>query len=306
MKAKHLFIGLLGLSLGLSSCNLDTDESDNSMSYTLPCCNLVAPDAGDAFMTNATYVLTFYYMSETLSVSTNNLSLGVGNTVGFTTNAMPYSTEIFNNNEGANIFSGGMANNNGVTVQNLSGFTSSSFNYISTDDPQHPDYKWTNFTPLVMSYTANHDYKVKTFMPDAIYDGTTTLTTVGAENAPLINDQSLYRVVFASDFKTADVIFYNAKFDPRMPMVKFIIQNLGVTVNKSGYVISMPKDSEIVPEVYAESGFTPFPAYKFTDFQFVNASDNLTTATLAYTIKGMDGTVYLGDFTGSYVRSTKK
>ena len=78
MKSKILIVGMLGLGLALSSCNLDPKEDANTQSYTLPCANFVASANGDAFASLASYNLLFYYLSDNVTVSTTSLSLVTG------------------------------------------------------------------------------------------------------------------------------------------------------------------------------------------------------------------------------------
>lgn len=299
MKIKILLSGIAAMALSFSSCNLDTDDDNNYMTGTYPCCNLVIPENGDAFATTANYSMAFYYTSGTASLATTNLSLGYG-TMAFTTNNMDVDTKYYEyNGKNADVtsFSGGYANMNGVTVQNVNGCVSSVINMVSTNDPQNPDYIFTPRIAMIASYTANYDYTVKTFMPDAIYTGTTNIQTAGSTSAPFTNDGVKYRVIFSQDLKKADIIFYNAKFASAMPVtINFVLQNLDVKYNKNGYEIT---GENITPQLYEASGLTPAPRYQITSFQFQNTSSDLTTGSALYTVQIGDA-VYYGDFQGFY------
>lgn len=309
MKLKKLIFPslMLGLSFGLVSCNLDSEESDNTQTYTLPCANLIIPADGQSFATAANYNLIFYYLSEKVSVSTNNLSLGIGNTVGFTTSTMPYTTQLFTVDgmqKGVNKFSGGQANDMGALVQNLSGYTSSYFGTVLSGDPKDPFYTWTSFTPLVMSYTVNHDYTVKTFMPDAVYSGLTTVQQVGASSEPYVSPETRYRVKFTDNFSKATVIFYGAKFAEKMPVINFMIRNMDVTFTKTGYEISIPDGTSVIPLLYMDQEWSEAPNYPFTSFKFINSSPDLTVGQANYTVQ-VGPLSFNNTFSGSYVSDSK-
>ena len=304
MKLKSLFIGLIGLGLITTSCNLDVDDSENYLSGTYTCSNLVIPADGEPFATNASYTAAFYTNSGTLTISTSDLNLGYG-TFKFQTNAVPSETKLYSvdwSNSALDVttFSGASANSDGVTIQNLGGFMSSVVNVLSTNDPINPEFGFIARIPLVISYTANHDYTVKTFMKDAIYRGTTSITTVGSQTEPFINDTIRYRVIFSQDYKKADIIFYDAKFAERMPVtIHFVLQDLDVKFTKNGYTIS---GTDVIPSLYDPSGLTPAPNYVFKSFDFTNTSADLTVGAAMYTVQ-IGNAQYNGAFQGYYVLS---
>lgn len=297
MKLNKLLLATLCMGTFMASCNLETDDEDNYMTGTYPCCNLVIPDAGDAFATNATYNMAFYYISGNVSVSTSNLSLGYGN-FAFTTNIMPCETKLYDVNGSTldvTTFGTGSADMNGVLVQNLKGYVSSIVNGLSTNDPVTPLYKFTLRVPPVLSYKVNHDYTVKTFMPDAIYTGQTSISTMGSSDAPFTSKDIKYRVVFANDLKTADVIFYNAKFAEMMPItINFVLKDLDVKYTKNGYTIS---GTNLVPYMLEGNSLTEYPNYTFTSFNFTNTSPDLTVGAADYVVMNR----YAGSFQGYYV-----
>lgn len=308
MKIKKFFIGIFGLGLMLSSCNLDNDDDDVSTTFTLPCANLVISNNGqESFATRATYNLTFYYMSDKMSVSTSNLTLGPGNTYNFTSLSMPFNTQQYGN-KGVNTFSGGSANAPGLNINNIKGYTSTLFNeFVNGTDPENPQYKWPEkMTPLVMSYLVNYDYTVKTFLPDAIYSGMTTVNTVGAQSAPYVNENVRYRVIFSNDMQKATIIFYSAKFADRMPItITFALEDLDVNYLANGYEITIPAGSTKVPVLYLDGAWNDAPNYLFTSFRFINTSEDLTTGTAFYTVQ-MGQASYNCDFTGRYVFEDNK
>lgn len=307
MNRKLLILGISGMLFALSSCNVNSDDDENYQTLTYRCCNLVIPSSGDSFAAADAYALTYYLYSGQLTVSSSALTLGNG-TAPFATTMMPYTAQAYSNNLNqifeVTKFSGGKANSNGIAVNNLSGFTSQIVNVLSTGDPIIPAYPFTAVPALVMSYNVNDSYTVKTFQPDAIYTGTTTINTQ-SDGTMFSNDGVRYRIVFHQDLKKADVIFYDAKFAQNMPVtITVILENLDVTYNKTGYVI---RNSEpIIPLMYAQGASTPFPGYKFVDFTFMTSNDRLTTANINYTVARMTGDTetdrFMCMFNGYYVR----
>lgn len=304
MKFYKLFSILLSSGLIFTSCNLDTDDDNNYVTQNFVCSNLVIPADGASFATNANYSLTFYYNSGNVVVGTSDLSLGYGN-FNFSTDPMPAETKLYTidwspNTLDVTTFQGGKANNNGTLVQNLKGYTSSIVNLLSTNDPNIPEYPFRAQIPLVISYNVNYDYTVKTFMPDAIYRGETTVITAGSTAEPFKNKDIRYRVIFSTDYKKADVIFYNANFSASMPVtINFILQNLDVEFLKNGYRIS---GASLIPSLYEGGALTPYPAIPINSFELLNTSDDLSSCTMMYTVQ-MGKAIYNVDFNGYYVLS---
>lgn len=307
MKIKHLMYGVMGASVLLSSCNLDTKDEDNYQSIAFPCASLVVPSYGEPYAANTDYALTFYVNSGTLTVGTSNLVLGTG-IVAFTTNPMEVKTtyDTFNGVLlDVSNFSGGHSSSGNTSVSDLKGFTSSIVNFLATNDPVNPLYPFTRRIPLVISYNVGNNYKVKTFMPDAIYNGTTTISSSTGQGEPFTSTDIRYRVVFAKDFKTADVIFYSAKFAAMMPnAINFVLRNLNVEFNSNGYIIS---GMDVIPDMLpdnapADGGLIPAPGYPFKSFKLINAGTDLTTAQATYTV-AIGPAQYFGTFAGAYVYS---
>lgn len=298
MKINKLLIGILGLGVCTTSCNLESSNEDNYLTNTYLCSNLIIPESGESYATNATYSLIYYYTSGTVTASSSNLILGSGATT-FTTNPMTYKADMYRGENGGlmevTTFEGGQSIGGSTSVSKLQGYTSEIVNILSTNEEYIPEYQFKPFKALVMSYDVNSNYTVKTFMPDAIYTGTTTIASMGSASEPYISSQTKYRVMFNQDYKTADILFYNSNFAPTMPSITFVIKDLPVQYTDKGYKIS---GSDIVPEQWEGGAFTPNPRYSLTSFEFVNTSDNLTTGTLKFVFGP-----YLATFTGSYVRS---
>lgn len=308
---KALIAAVVGAT-ALTSCNLDNDPSDNYFTNTYNCCNLVIPANGIPYATRTGYSISYYINSGEATVGTNLLNLGANN-YSFVSPMMKAVTDYYNvNGQPLDVtsFSAQGFNQNGLVIKNLKGYTSSIVNIVSTNDPEVPDYTFTPYIPLVMSYTVNDDYTVKTFMKDAIYTGSTTINTVG-EGESFTNDDIKMRVLFNDKLDKADVIFYNARFSQNMPYpITFVLKNLDVSYTSAGYntaagyKISNPDGQPVTPWMLEGSGLTEYPAYQFTSFEFVNTSENLTTGQAMYTVQ-IGQKQYLGTFGGSYVSNGK-
>ncbi|MCH5218557.1 MAG: hypothetical protein J1F07_08450 [Muribaculaceae bacterium] len=310
MKFNKLFFLSVAAGLALSSCSLDNDNDGNNnyVTNTYPCCNLVIPAAGEApFATVATYNLTFYTTTGDVSISTTDLVLGYG-TQKFTSSTMPsetkfYSVDWTNQTLDVTSFAGGSCSENGLVIQNIKGYASSVVNVLGSEYPIISDYPYKFRIPLVMSYTANHDYTVKTFMPDAIYRGTNNVVGGNMDGSVFTSEDLLLRVVFSDNLKSADVIFYNAKFSSMMPRaINFVLKDLPVTYTKDGYEIKNPDGKPVNPWMYEGGGLTEMPSYQFTSFEFLNTSSDLTSGMASYTVQ-MGPSAFPCTFSGSYVYS---
>lgn len=303
MKIKKLLLGVMGMSLMMTSCNLDNNEEENYMTWTFPCCNLVVPTTGNPSASSTTYGLLYYYTNNTLVASTSDLSLGYG-TYNFKTNAMTAKTDYYSFGN-VTSFQGGSSASGNVTVQQLKGYMSTLFNAVASNETETfgSGYTFTPVSPLVMQYTVDNDYTVKTFMPDAIYTGNTTVSAADGSVEPFTNEGIKYRVVFHKELNKADVLFYNAKFTPvaAAPTIHFALLDLDVEYLKNGYKIS---GNSIVPQQYVKTDegakWVPYESYPLESFQLLNTSEDLTVAQATYVVLAR-GARYICTFSGAYV-----
>lgn len=313
MKFKHNLLLLLSLSLGFVSCNLDTDDDDNVWTETYQnVCNLVIPTSGEVTATPGGYALSYYNMSGNLTVAASNLSFGTGSS-SFLSNPFPYTSAAYGENPGpyyvVNRFKGGQATGGGLTVTNITGFTTQAVNTVPSTMPPMPGYAYSFPTAVVLSYNVNSQYTVKTFPGQAVYSGNTTVATVGAPMEPFTNPSTLYMVVLKDNLKKADVIFHGAKFAQMMPDgIHFVIKDLDVTYSKNGYTISIPEGNEYIYPLMPEGQtgeYTPYESYRFTKFEFSQSNDELTGGVASYTIQNIRNqqvaATFNCTFTGSYI-----
>lgn len=296
MSAKFLCAAMALGALSLQSCNLDNGET--TQTFNVSVCNLIVPDDPDAeikVQRNCGYSFLFNLKSNEATVSTQELELNAGK-INFATNAMPfkwltngyYETRIFENGS-ATVNSGGM----GEEVTNLHGYTTTGTVYYSSQvDPFPVEIP----SPLpVMQYKIGN-YTVKTFAQNTYFAGTTTTSYQmgpAAEVTEFKNDKPIYRVCFANDMKTANVVIYQVKFAESMSvsLEQVVLKNLAVTLTPSGYVI---EGENVVPEMLDGSAFVPYPQRVFDSIKVETLGSDMTKILCTYTCAG----VFHGSFTG--------
>lgn len=148
-------------------------------------------------------------------------------------------------------------------------------------------------------YTMGENLLVRTFLPDAVFCGTTR-TEYPGQNGNILNYETegiKYRVRMDIAENKATVIIYDAKFtDVEKEPVKtnIVLEDLALEFTTAGYTVS---GSEITPKIYEAGTGTPNPAYIFNSFS-LNCAGDLTKATCDYEVAG----IYKGSFSGSYLK----
>lgn len=297
---------MLTFVLGLASCNLDNDPDENFSQLSFSnVCNLVIPTDGDAFTTRGNYQLTYYTTQGTCSLMGSGFSTGVG---AFSTTTMTCNIQNYTNGQQlfqVVRFSGGQrADSSMPVISNLEGYSSQLVNLPPAEPLISPYPGPATYTlPLVLQYTQNDDTTVKTFMPDAIYTGKTTIITPST-GKKFDNDEMSYRIYMSNDLQKADVIMYNAKFDEGMPFAlqAVVLEGLKVSYNKNGYTVTIDNADGITPKMFMNGKLIEYEMYNFTNFTLDNTSNDLTRAGITYTVLNtMSQTQYLGTFSGSYI-----
>lgn len=300
MKFNSILTGLCLLAVGFSSCNLETDNENNFVTNTYSCCNLVIPADDAPFATRNSYTIKVYPFAQNATITSTDLSLGYG--VGsFTTGTMPIADNVYTidgSNQAVSFFSGGFANENGLLIENMNGFISTLIYSLSAGYPNLTGFQFTPRISFVASYTVNHDFTVKTFMPDAVYVGTTNVTSAGVSSSPQDQKEARYRVVFSEDMKKASVIIYELGLNENTPLgYGLLLRDLPVTYTKYGYEI---KGINFVAETFGN--YTGESSFEFKNFTFTNNSSDLTECGIFFNIQHGDD-IYNGTFQGAYVRS---
>lgn len=292
IKKISLFCAMAAMSVALSSC---LGEPEDLRTYTINVSNMIVPDdvaEPVTFDLNCSYNLRIDGVKNTLTVGTTNLSLG-GSDLSFTTNSMD-CLDIVAPGGMSGTFARGEAHlSNGQQVSRLNGFYTSSIYAVEVIG--EPFKFYVSNPMLVINYRVGNS-TVKTFSMNPFFKGTTTTTyPMQGEDKTYNNGDATYRVNFAQDMKSANVVIYNIKFAQEMPraLQAVVLKDVPVTVNHDGYVLQA---ANVVPEVLEGGELTPYPSFTFTSFMLKSASSDLTVAECEYVVNG----VFKGSFYGSY------
>ncbi len=301
MSIKNLALGLsLGvISMGLSSC---LGDPENLLSYSSTVSNYIIPnDPSKPIIVNpsCTYNLRVDGVKNKITINTSEFAPDGRNNLSFSTNEMDCLAVAGGGYVSGNFARGTARLSNGQEITKLYGYyTSAVYNYEVPGDPFRP---LLIPTMLVMSYETP-DATVKTFSRDPFFRGETTTTySFGGNSQTYKTNDAVYRVHFANDMATADVIIYNIKFAAQMPQALqgVVMKNLPVSLERDGYKISV---ENIIPEMLESGALTPYPAYTFDKFVLKSSSEDLTQVTCQYTVKGG---AFQGSFNGSSCASFK-
>ncbi len=300
MKKISLICLIAAVAVVMSSCLGDPEDK---RTYSITVSNMIIPDDVNAPVTvshNCTYNLSADYISHKLTVNTTNLSLPGMSDLSFTSNVMDCTNVSSGPNFSGSFGRGSAHLSNGMDITGLNGFyTSLVYSVEVTGDP----FRFYVTNPmLVMNYHAGN-YTVKTFSMNPFFRGTTITKykarpeegeEEGREKTFSYGDAT-YRVNFAQDMKTANVIIYNAKFALEMPnaLQAVVLKDLPVELTHSEYVI---KASNVIPEVLEGGVLIPYQRFVFNNFTLTTTSNDLTEVQCEYQVAGM----YRGSFTGSY------
>lgn len=306
---KKLIFCASALCLLFSSCLKDSVD-ERTINYTTN--NLIIPLKGDEkpIVGVGTYSVNAIVSNGTLSVSAN-LRLPQRD-LAISTGQVRYATNSYSLGNGAigtvTKFQNASGTASSLPVTGFSGAITSLFYYPNTDI----SLPGINFTPAaefgpmtVFGYNIGDEYKVRTFARDAVYSGSTSTHYAyqGQAMPTFTTDKILYRIVMSSDYKTADLIIYQAKFAEQQPVeiAAMVLKGLTVEFNSRGYTITGKDIEPQVPELNgAEMGYTTYDNYTFYNVVFQTVSDDLTTASIDYTVENPRGGNYTGQFTGRY------
>lgn len=300
---KTLLIAAMGLAtLGLSSCNDDSDNSTN-VNVPIPAYNIVTETGGPNVSVSLCYYTVTLTMPDCLmTIGSENVRTTGASTVNFQTIIMPYKAsmvEVDGTSREDISFKSAMATGSGAAVTDLSGTLTQAVYMPEAGLVPGYDILLPAGTGhhLYASYTLNGSYAVRTFWPDQTFRGS-TMTTFPNQTDPFETDGIYYRVVMKRNADNslgdkADVIFYNAKFAPAAPVLKAIVlKDLDLKFSSRGYEVS---GTEIVPQVLMDGGvLTDNRTFTFDKFEF-NCGGDMTSGVADYEVAGK----YKGSFNGS-------
>lgn len=297
---KKTVLAFAGMALLLSSCNNKESVFEITSSYFAY--NLIVPaDGAEPFVTKSNYL--FKFSNETLeSFSSSDFSLGAGN--------YTFSTGVLNSKQGATVDGGGLFifSGNGGTVDNMpltdiNGSVTGIVNYTPRPVIGLRTIEANKYGPLMFaSFNVGDKYKVKTFFNDLYFSGTTkTKYQLQGEDKTYETTGILYRLVFASDFKTASLVIYDGKFAAEQPdkgvYDYLLLTNLPVKLTSTGYEISA---NGIIPQYEEGGALENQTRYMFNNIEIKNNGQDLSEISIKYSVAGM----YYGEFLGQCAVTT--
>lgn len=293
------FIAGTAVLVSLASCDLDKGVSSESFSVKVS--NLYIPsDPAEevTFQHNCAYALNMDYSAGKMSVASADLKID-GKETSFTADNMPMKS-YFGGVDKTWAFKNGQATlADGTLLTDMNGYLSTMVQYYEIASDVYEAYLTRPM--LVMSYKLG-DMTVKTFSPNTYFRGETVTTypdRTGAMSEYKSTD-AVYRVLFAEDMKTANVVIYNIKFASEMPnpLEVVVLENLDVSLSQSGYTIT---GTDVVPKMREGEGLTDVPERIFNSFKLYTSGNDLTTVKCEYVVSS----VFHGSFEGfSVVRFT--
>lgn len=285
-------IAVGGLCVGAVGCSSDPE---NTTTMSIRVSNYIVPDnlaEEVSVQHDCSYNLRLDNIKGGITISTTDLNLN-GSTVGFTSNEMSFVRYGYQGGWSLDFAQGNAHLSNGMELSGLYGYVTSMVNYMSpVGDP------FTNLTPNPMVVAQYHvgDFTVHTFSPNSYFTGKTTTDFQKPGDSGVTEfstTDAVYRVNFAKDMKTANVVIYNVKFAENAPALKAVIlKNLPVELTREGYLIS---GKDIVPEMQEGTQATPYPQRPFTSFNIKSSAD-LTKIDCEYVV----AKIFHGKFSGIY------
>ena len=301
---KKILLYAVLISAGLAATSCDREDNYYSQSFPIPAYNLfTAKDgSGSAFVGYGNYVFTTEMPANTITMSTSTMVLPNGTTTTFSTDPLSYTTRYIklgdNNCEEITMKSSAPVADMKISDLNCM-LTKAAYN---PGDIEVPGYKrvipgWT-YHFVVMQYTCNNLWNVRTFWPDMTFAGVTTTEYPGMTDH-FRNEDMTYRIYMHRGSNNeiqdkADIIFYNARFAPTMPEITVVIKDLDLKFDNVGYVI---EGSNIAPYMVEAGALQEAPRFTFNKFE-LSVSGDLTSAKADYTVAG----VFKGSFNGSCIK----
>ena len=292
---RNLILPLAAVALALASCNTESRDSYQTLSY--PEYNLIIDTQDASAPAQASYVS--YEVKHNISrnvvdvkandIVINNQKYSIEtDTMGlrtrtFTVEGMGQGYYLYFNKNGQASQNGSVSNVNGTFV----------FNYAVMTNLLNPVYAQDNVGQrLDLNYTLNDHYKVQTFWPMARFRGQTTSVTDGMSHTTRSSDY-----VMSIDFekKKAAVYVYNADFSkdqatlqPKFPKV-IRFEDIPVVFTHDGFSLeaSSPKTT-ILGKKDNTVAMVDSVGFNATDFSLQLTSPDLTETIITYKLGGHD------------------
>lgn len=288
---KILVWSLPAIMLMVVGCK-STNEPVSITTWNVKMCSVALPDDSSQEIEvkgEVNYGMRLDFVKETLTVSASDLEIN-GKKLNFTSEPIPmgyYRSE----NLWTAYFKDGHSAGVSENAENISGFLTNGIYYYRPENEQLPGS--VADPQAIMSFSVP-GYTVKTFSSNAYFSGVTTTTySFGGMNKSFDNPDAVYRVNFAKDMKSADVVIYNVKFAQEMvnPLVAVYIKGLEVEFNTSGYTL---KGEDIIPEMLENGVLVPYEEKKFDSIEINTVEGDMSKIRCSYTC----ASIFKGNFTG--------
>lgn len=246
MKKLFAYLTIALVALGFSSCT-SGDEPDyiTEQSYSNYLAQVTVSGTGEkSLLTNVGYQVRLNYTQATAEIVIDQLNLGGEIYPSLTIQNVPFTMD---SNTGWIVVSG-----ENIISQALlpappvfNDFTLRLSQRVIGD----------TYKPCVyMEYTVNAKYSVKSFAPEQILFGETTVNDT--KGVAFATDQTQYLLQFNGDLKTVNLYLYKAKFVAAMP------RTVDMVLEKIPYTMSGTKVSFAIDNVIAKTvpDLTPIPS----------------------------------------------
>lgn len=273
----------------LASC--DTTTKDNAMSIQFEEYNLIVSENSQdpATASPCVYKLDFNLTKGAVSVSTENLTFA-NISHAFETDTMTCHVGWYRDVEGIYYEKGQFSSLQnigiGTSITNLDGSYTSAANYVTTPVPGFVTPQGAALR-LLLGYTYNDTYRIRTFWPECFYKGNTIITSDGGEEFSTTN--TVYRISMNMEKMTAQCVIYSPEHtisDTEAPTA-ILLSEIPVVFDHSSYHLEA---SEPKTHVLAAGGsaFEESDSWKASDFRLEITSSDLTMALISYRISGRD------------------
>ena len=276
---KRLLLPMIALGVMAVSCDVNDKDSYQTIRYGDY--NLVVdldnPDQ-PAQATSGSYEVKYVFNKLTADVKTSDLIIN-NQKASFETDTMRYG-----GNETQILFSKlGIADKSG-TVKDLSATVDNGYKFYSVNtDGSEPKFYYDQ--RLVMRYTYNDRYSVRTFCSESSYFGE---STVYDDVESCNTKESPYRINIDFSKNLATIVVYSPKFSENQKDVINVIQIEEVPVKFTHDSYFLAADAPKTKVLKVESGkaeLVESDDYKVTNLS-VRYNTNLTEATVTYNIAG--------------------
>lgn len=294
---KSLLLTLLMPGLALVSCNKD-DDPRYTNSYTAETYSLITNVTDPTYVSavKTEYTFGFEMYSRQAQMACTELKIDDA-AYAFASTWMPFEVKSTADAQGgyyqSYIFkgSGDVSQSASTSITGVSGCLTEAVNPLVAI-PGVESTVPRNGRFVLLQYRVNNIYDVRTFWPDVVYRGE---TSVSGASAPFTTGNIQYRVKINLSSQTADIYMLGAQFAEAMPKQDIAVKGLRFEAGSDGYVIT---GENVEPEVITNGQSVPMPAFTFNKID-MSCKGNLTRASISYRVAGR----YDGYFSGTFLIS---